>query len=383
MFDMGAEIYERPPSFKLWPVEGTFTALLDADLLPYLVGYTTDEALYAKAKLRVEEGDHDCIEDTPECEDAVDQLDWTVNYWVTQAGADSAMLYVTDSPGNFRNALAFTKQYKGQRPPEKPPFFHELKQHLIDNHNAIVATDCEADDLIVTEMHRRHKEMQEQGAEIGSPEHKKFSDVIAVSSDKDIRISPGWHYDPTKDSKVWVDVLGWLEAVYKTKEVTKYEYWPLFGGEPKHPDTEGTPDTYSKGKRKGEVKVKRVKNGKELTQYVYKLRGAGLKFFYSQILVGDNADNYPGLPGVGETRAFEVINNCETEEDMYHAVLQEYNRVYGESRLAHNYRGGILTLTHEQLMVEQGRLAHMRKEHGEVWREDIYCPWGEDEVWRE
>jgi len=41
MFDMGAELYYKPPSYKLWPTEGNFTALVDADLLPYLVGYTT------------------------------------------------------------------------------------------------------------------------------------------------------------------------------------------------------------------------------------------------------------------------------------------------------------------------------------------------------
>jgi 5''-3'' exonuclease (including N-terminal domain of PolI) len=383
MFDMGASLYEKPHSYFLWPTDGRFTALVDADILPYLVGYTTDEEKYAKALLRIEEGEYHCVTETPEYEDAADQLDWTLNYWVNQAGADSAILYVTDSPGNFRLGVAFTKPYKGQRKSEKPPFFSELKAHLIENHHAIVATDCEADDLMVTELNQRNKELEQQGADIGSGEHRKFSDAIAISSDKDIRISPGWHYDPNKDDKVWVNVLGWFEPVYKTKEVINYEYWPLYNGEPMHPDTKGEPDKYSKGKQKGEVRRKRVKNGVTLSQYVNKLRGAGLKFFYSQLLVGDSADNYPGIPGVGMTRAFEVLNSCETEEEMYEAVLQEYNQALGQRSLAHNHRGGSLTLSCEQRMVEQGRLAHMRKEKGEMWRPDIYCPHGEDDVWNE
>ena len=390
MFDMGAPIYEKPASFKLWPTEGDFTALVDADLLPYIVGYTTEEAKYAKAILRVESGEATCIEETPEFEDAADQLDWTVNHWIESAGADSAILYVTDSPGNFRLGLAFTKPYKGHRKSEKPPFFQELKQHLIDNHKAVVAEDCEADDLIVTEMHERHRDLVNQGAELGSDTHKRFSDVIAVSSDKDLRICPGWHYDPTKHDRVWVNVLGWLDPVYKTKEVTNYEHITLCKlHDDRHDDCETysgqapcEPAVFVRGKRKGEEKTKRVKNGTVTAQYVSKLRGAGLKFFYAQILMGDDADNYPGLPGVGMTRAFEVINPCKTEEEMYNAVLQEYHKVYGASHLASNYRGGSLNLSPEQLMVEQGRLAHMRTKTGEVWRDEVQLPEGDSAVWK-
>lgn len=390
MFDMGAPVYEKPASYKLWPTTGSFTALVDADLLPYIVGYTTEEAKYAKALLRVEEGECSTLEETPECEDAVDQLDWTVNHWVEMARADSALLYVTDSPGNFRLGLAFTKPYKGQRKDEKPPFFLELKQHLIDNHNAIVAVDCEADDLIVTEMHTRHEDVVSQGAELGSETHKRFSEVIAVSSDKDLRICPGWHYDPTKQDKVWVDVLGWLDPVYKTKEVTNYEYRTLCRfHDLEHEDcvtysgqAPCEPDVFKKGKRKGESKTKRVKNGTMTSQYVDKLRGAGLKFFYAQVLMGDDADNYPGLPGVGKTRAFEVINPCKTEDELYNAVLQEYLKVYGPSSLAYNHRGGSLTLTHEQRLVEQGRLAWMRTKTGEVWRSEVLLPQGDCPSWR-
>lgn len=390
MFNFGVSLYERPKAYKLWPTDGTFTALVDADLCPYIVGYTTEEEKYAKALLRVEEGEYDRIEETPECEDAIDQLDWTINHWIKSAGADSALLYVTDSPGNFRIKVAFTKAYKGQRPSDKPPFFYELKSHLIENHNAIVATDCEADDLIVTELSTRHRELVDQGAELGSPEHKRFSDVVSISTDKDLAICPGWHYNPQLYTMTWVDVLGWLDPVYKIKEVNDYQYRVLcrfhdtdyeacksYSGE-----TPCEPQVFIRGKRKGEEKTKRVCLGKTKSQTIYKLKGAGLKFFYAQLLMGDDADNYPGVPGVGMTRTYEVLNTCNTEDELHNAVLEEYRKVYGERSLVTNYRGGSLCLTPEQLMAEQGRLAYLRTKAGEVWNPSVSLPSGEDERWR-
>lgn len=384
-FDFGEKLYEKPASFKLWPTDGSFTALVDADLLPYLVGYTTEEVKYAKALLRLEEGECSTLEETPEFEDAADQLDWTLNHWVQSAGADSAILYVTDSPGNFRINVAFTKEYKGQRKPEKPPFFAELKKHLIENHHAIVATDCEADDLIVTKMHECHEDIVSQGAELGSGTHKRFSEVVAISTDKDLRICPGWHYDPSKEDMTWVDVIGWLDPEYRTKDVINWETRVLckeHGVDHDLCHAGCYPQRFVKGKHKGEVKTKRVKNGTVASQYMYKLRGAGLKFFYAQLIMGDDADNYPGLPRAGMSRAFDVVNPCKTEEEMYNAVLEEYRKVYSEGHLALNYRGGSCPLTAEQRMVEQGRLAHMRTSAGEIWREEVYVPNGESEEWK-
>lgn len=382
MFDFGESLYDRPASFKLWPTEGTNVALVDSDLLPYIVGATTEESKFAKAILRVEENEYGSLEETPEFEDAADHLDWMVNYWINLAGCDAAILYVTESKSNFRLDVCFTRPYKGQRSEEKPPFFSELKQHLIENHKAVVAIGCEADDLIVSEMHSRHTELVDAGAELGSPEHKKFSSVVAVSSDKDLRICPGWHYDPTKQERIWVEPLGWLEPVYELKEAVNYEYWPLVEGVPTQPDEASDPDRFVKGKRKGEVKTKRVKNGMTTSQTMHKLRGCGLKFFYAQILMGDDADNYPGAPGIGKTRAFEVINPCKTEEELYNAALEIYREVYGQSYLAVNYRGGSLRLSAEQLMVEQGRLAHMQTRRNEVWCESVYVPSGESDEWK-
>lgn len=391
MFDMGETVYEKPPSYKLWPTEGDFTALVDADLVPYVVGFTVEDHKYAKAISRLERGEIESLEEAPECDDAKDHADWIINRWIERAQADSAILYITDSTSNFRLDVAFSKPYKGQRPPEKPPFFAELKQYMIDMHNAIVATGCEADDLIVTEQSERNREFStEHGVEVGGPEHKKFSDCIIVSRDKDLLMCPGWNLDPTTGERRWVDVLGTLEPTYGIFEVNDYRHVHLCK---KHHDDEEAckevsgespcqPAYYAKGKNAGKPKTKRFKVGKIETQRITKLKGTGLKFFYAQLIMGDTADNYPGLPGKGVARAFEVLNSCDTEEDLYNAVLEEYTQVYGESTDAPNYRGGSLNLTPKQLLVEQGRLAYMQTRPGEVWHSDVTIPRGGDPAWR-
>jgi len=389
-FDFGERLYEKPNSFKLWPTEGEFTALVDADLLPYIVGYTTEDEKYAAALYKVRENIVPDVESTPEFMDAADHLDWLVNHWVGMAKADSAILYITDGASNFRIPLAFTWKYKGQRTSDKPAFFYELRNHLVNKHNAIISDGCEADDLIVTEMGERNRDLALQGAEVGSRTHASFSDCIAISRDKDLRICPGWHLDPTTMERVWTDVLGWLDPAYKISEVINYRYvdiCKIHGSDSAHCLAESgkelcTPDVYTRGKRKGEVKQKRIKDGVRKSQSISKLKGVGLKFFYSQLLVGDSADNYPGVPGVGLTRAFEVLHKCDTEEGLYNAVLEEYVKKYPEPHVARNYRGGFLSLTSEQRMVEQGRLAWIRQATGEIWREGISLPSGEGGAWK-
>jgi DNA polymerase-1 len=46
--------------------------------------------------------------------------------------------------------------------------------------------------------------------------------------------------------------------------------------------------------------------------------------FYSQVLVGDASDNYPGCPGVGEAGAAKALAGCQTEAEMWDAVLSLY-----------------------------------------------------------
>lgn len=397
-FDYGADVQQVADVFRLWPREGRFTALIDGDMIPYICGYTceledSNRAFRALAKAGIKDF---CIEnpehfaallETPEFNNKAQQANWLINDWVAKAEADSAIIFMTTSANNYRNALAFSKPYKGQRTSEKPPFFYEIKHYIATMHEAIIADGMEADDLMSIEQWRRHRAICGKEMEIGSEQHKVFADSAIVSGDKDLGIVPGWNVNPTTGVKRWVDIMGEIVPVWKNKEVKVYEQWPTIGGEPVDPALKnlGKYDTFASGKNKGEVKFKRVCTGVAEDQYIDKLKGCGLKFFYSQLITGDTVDNYPGIPGAGAKAAYELLANCTSEEELFTKVRDEYKaRLAGGSSDAievQNYRGGSTKLTAFQIMIEQGRLAHMQTCPGELWRAKNFCPTGEDEVW--
>lgn len=115
---------------------------------------------------------------------------------------------------------------------------------------------------------------------------KRPGETIICSRDKDLRICPGWHFswECGKQGTIYpteTDRIGWLEKV-------------------------------------GD-----------------KVLGYGLSFFYYQMLVGDSADNIPGLPGIGPARAFNVLHDKHTEKelfttvkDMYKQLLEEQSKEY-------------------------------------------------------
>ena len=106
-------------------------------------------------------------------------------------------------------------------------------------------------------------------------------DTIICSRDKDLRICPGWHFswECGKQGAIWpvkTDRIGWLE--------------------PKGAD----------------------------------VLGYGLSFFYYQMLVGDTADHIPGLPGYGKVKAFALLKDLKTEEELFTTVRDLYKEVKGE-----------------------------------------------------
>jgi 5'-3' exonuclease len=74
----------------------------------------------------------------------------------------------------------------------------------------------------------------------------------------------------------------------------------------------------------------------------------GLKFFYTQILTGDRADNIKGLYGVGPKKAEKMLADCKTEADMYEECLHQYG---GE----------------EDRVIENARLLWLRREPDQLW----------------
>ncbi len=57
-----------------------------------------------------------------------------------------------------------------------------------------------------------------------------------------------------------------------------------------------------------------------------KILGTGLKWFYAQMLLGDSADNVPGIPGLGPVTVSAILEPAKTEEDMVTIVLETYKK---------------------------------------------------------
>jgi len=58
--------------------------------------------------------------------------------------------------------------------------------------------------------------------------------------------------------------------------------------------------------------------------------GEALYSFYMQVLTGDKqVDNIPGLKGIGAKKAAAILTGCTTEEEMFNATAEQYQRVCG------------------------------------------------------
>lgn len=88
--------------------------------------------------------------------------------------------------GNFRNELAFTKSYKGNRKKEKPRWFYELREYMIDKLGFVEINGMEVDDAL-------------------SIMQRKMPSTIICSIDKDLLQIPGLHYSLTSEQITEID----------------------------------------------------------------------------------------------------------------------------------------------------------------------------------
>lgn len=188
---------------------------------------------------------------------------------------------------NFRDKVAVTKEYKGNRKADKPFHYDNLMAYAFGKYTTKVAVGLEADDLMSVDQWERYK--------IGQ------WDTIICSRDKDLRITPGYHFS-----------------------------WPC-GKQPQYGPARVTD--------LGEIELKN--NGKKLV-------GTGLKFFYSQVVTGDVTDNYGGLPKGGPVLAYKHLHDAEDEAQLFERVAALYQEKFGDEW--------------RDKMLEQCRLAWMVRE---------------------
>lgn len=328
-------------AFKKWPTEGELVALIDADMIPYIVGFcqSEDDWFHVVQSAGDLEGDakFEKMMKHEKAKKAIAHADATLNQWVIGAGADAAKLYLTAGTAQFRYDVAFSRLYKGspaRLKAKKPPFFSLIKWYLEKVHGAIVSTEEEADDLMATEQWQANQELVIDGAEQGSQMAKRFSKTIIVTKDKDLRMIAGWHSNPDLNNgePFWVSERGELYPIYRNEKF-------------------------------------------------HECKGSGFVFFYAQMLMGDKVDNYQGVPLVGPSKAYALLNELQTEKEMRKAVEAEFKRKYGEQPFVFKtWTGKPITVTWKDMMVEQGRLAWMQRCKGQMWMPKHKLP--DPKLWR-
>jgi hypothetical protein len=157
------------------------------------------------------------------------------------------------------------------------------------------------------------------------PFFKPHKETIICSRDKDVRQCPLWHYswEINKQPSIgplFIEPMGFLEKKDKTAT-----------GKPK-------PVT---------------------------LFGGGHKFFYAQLLMGDNTDNIGGLQGYGPVFAYNLLNEATTERQLYELVAEMYVKNCGDDW--------------KTLLKEQADLLYMVREYKEDGTPKLWFPPRRDE----
>ena len=204
---------------------------------------------------------------------------------IKTTGAGSMKLYLTQGDVNFRvtEGIATVKKYKGNRSPDaKPQRLAEAREYMISEFGAVIADGMEADDALSIDHHEaweRAMEKAQKAVDVGNAFTQEeiamtMTDTVLVTIDKDIKMRAGKFLNPDQD-------LG-VEEIY-----------PM-----------------------GKLSLVQKSSSKQL-------KFEGLKGFYAQLLLGDTTDNIPGVYFCGDVRVDLILRGCNTEEELFKAVLLE------------------------------------------------------------
>lgn len=258
-----------------------------------------------------------------------------INKCLRHCKTEEYIVYLSPEEGNFRENLALSVPYKGNRwSPEKrdeerekgnwtewldategsyiyqeKPFHYEaVRKYLLDHHGAIMCRRQEADDSLGI------KQMESFNGKV----NKKNAKTIICTLDKDLRTIPGYHYNWSHEEFAWVSP---KDALFN---------------------------------------------------------------FYCQILTGDKSDNIVGLPyvpmpirekyelrktnGCGPVSATAILEGCKTEKQYNERILECFVAYVEEDRAAEGLSKEEINNIAIALINEAGGLVRIRQEPLEVWK---------------
>jgi 5'-3' exonuclease len=208
-------------------------ALVDADFLVYRIGFSTEDEPVGIAKARLTE--------------------WLEDFIYINLKADHYLAWISGK-SNFRYDIAKTVPYKGNRKDAvKPKHYDALREHLVKRHGAILTVGEEADDTVAIDS------------------TKLLDECWIVHVDKDLDQLQGWHYNPVKDERYYVD------------EFTAYKSFAtqLLTGD----RTDNIPCLAGIGPKKAEKALKDAKTQEELLERAwaeYEKLGHTMEYFTEQ-----------------------------------------------------------------------------------------------------
>lgn len=174
------------------------------------------------------------------------------------------ILVLEDSKSNFRNKVAVTKEYKGQRRTEKTkqnlknylPYLRDVFIEIKEKYKPITCYNVENDDVIAIIS-------------------QLIDNCVIAANDKDMLAVPGFHHNLRSNKTTYVTLPG---TIYLNN--------------------------------KGKVKA------------------TGLYQTYFQIIKGSPKENYSGVKGYGDKKVYDLLKDLTTEKEMQKLCINLFKEVY-------------------------------------------------------
>jgi len=234
------------------------------------------------------------------------------------SGAEHAVLHITpkESTKGDRHRIAIQKEYQANRDgKQKPKYLHMIRQYMQDERGAVAALQYEADDSMCMAIQKMR--------DAGTPEL-----AVIATKDKDLTMIPG------------------LQLHWDTG------------------DMEDTKNDF------GYITLDRSKKAA-------KVRGRGYKYFFAQLLMGDQADNIQGIPKVihpehtagkvkpcGPVVTYSLLDGCNSVRECFDLTKTLF-KTTGEAIGGYKHWETNADVAWHEVMISEMKLLWMRRYNDE------------------